>query len=169
MIENLKGFRHIMRSHTGTQWWGGRNTPGIELIRRQCQLSYDSGLDAVSMFGETSPYHTNAEFNYLALEYFADNPHNSVADFTRDVMAKRLGGIENAKVYGEYSTYYREIERIPKAISDIAKIAARESDPEVIRRFIYLASFLSSYQYEVSHGGRLENMNPLDEDRPDLF
>lgn len=169
MIENLKGFRHIMRSHTGTQWWGGRNTPGIELIRRQCQLSYDSGLDAVSMFGETSPYHTNAEFNYLALEYFADNPHNSVADFTRDVMAKSLGGIENAKVYGEYSTYYREIERIPKAISDIAKIAARESDPEVIRRFIYLASFLSSYQYEVSHGGRLENMNPLDEDRPDLF
>ena len=169
MIENLRGFNHIMRSHTGTQWWGGRHTPGIELIRRQCKLSYESGLDAVSMFGETSPFHTNAEFNYLAFEYFADNPENSVTDFARDVMASRLGGIENARIFGEYSAYYREIEKIPKAILDIARIAARESDYDVVRRWQYLAGFLNSYYYEVREGGSLEHINPLDEDRPDLF
>ena len=169
MIENMKNFRHIMRSHTGTQWWGGRNTPGIELIRRQCQLSYDSGLDAVSMFGETSPYHTNAEFNYLALEYFADNPHNSVADFAEDVMASRLGGVQNAKKWGEYSGLYRETDLIPAAIKDITKIAARESDLDVIRRWNYLANFLNSYHYEIKSGGSFDTMCPLDEDRPDLF
>ena len=158
-----------MRSHTGTQWWGGRNTPGIELIRRQCQLSYDSGLDAVSMFGETSPYHTNAEFNYLALEYFADHPHNSIENFAEDVMASRLGGIANAKKWGEYCGLYRENDRIPAAIKDITKIAAGESDLEIIRRWNYLANFLSSYHYEISQGGSFTTMCPLDEDRPDLF
>lgn len=158
-----------MRSHTGTQWWGGRHTLGIELIRRQCQLSYHSGFDAVSMFGETSPFHANAEFNYLAFEYFADQPNNTVADFAEDVMAPRLGGIANARVWGEYSAYYREIEKIPKAVSDIARITAKESDYNVIRRWQYLSNFLNSYYFEVVSGGSLTDVNPRDEDRSDLF
>ena len=169
MIENLQGFRHVMRSHTGTQWWGGRHTLGIELIRRQCLLSYESGFDAVSMFGETSPFHTNAEFNYLALEYFADHPHASVMNFAEDVMAPRLGGFANAKKWGEYASLYREAEKIPAAVMDVAKIAAECRDLETVRRWQYLGNFLNSYLYEIEAGGKLENMCPHDADRPDLF
>ena len=169
MIENLRPFRHIMRSHTGTQWWGGRNTLGIELIRRQCALSAAAGLDAVSMFGETSTYHTNAEFNYLALEYFANDPQKSVSDFAYDVMAPRLGGYENAQKYGRYAGLYRDHEKIPAAIADIAAISAKQTEYDVIRRWQYLAGFLNSYYYELRAGGSLDNMNPRDADRPDLF
>lgn len=169
MIENLRPFRHIMRSHTGTQWWGGRHTLGIELIRRQCALSAAAGLDAVSMFGEISPYHTNAEFNYLALEYFANDPSKSVSDFAADVMAPRLGGYENAEKYGRYAGLYRDYEKIPAAVRDIAAIAAKEEDYEVVRRWQYLASFLNSYYYELAEGGSLSNMTSRDADRPDLF
>lgn len=169
MIDNMTKFHHIIRSHTGTQWWGGRNTLGIELIRRQCQLTYDSGLDSVSMFGEISPYHTNAEFNYLALEYFADNPHNSVRDFAMDIMAPRLGGFSNAETYGAYASLYRQADKIPSAVADIAKITASLTDYDAIRRWQYLASFLNSYYYEIREGGSLDNMNPRDADRPDLF
>jgi hypothetical protein len=169
MIDNMTKFHHIIRSHTGTQWWGGRNTLGIELIRRQCQLTYDSGLDSVSMFGEISPYHTNAEFNYLALEYFADKPHNSVRDFALDIMAPRLGGFSNAETYGTYASLYRQADKIPAAVADIAKITASLTDYDAIRRWQYLASFLNSYYYEIREGGSLDNMNPRDADRPDLF
>jgi hypothetical protein len=153
----------------GAQWWGGRHTLGIELIRRQCLLSYESGFDAVSMFGETSPFHTNAEFNYLALEYFADRPHASVMSFAEDVMAPRLGGFAGAKKWGEYASLYREAEKIPAAVMDVAKIAAECRDLETVRRWQYLGNFLNSYLYEIEAGGKLENMCPHDADRPDLF
>ena len=126
-------------------------------------------MDAVSMFGEISPYHTNAEFNYLALEYFANDPSKSVSDFAADVMAPRLGGYENAEKYGRYAGLYRDYEKIPAAVKDIAAIAAKEEDYEIVRRWQYLASFLNSYHYELSKGGSLANMTPRDADRPDLF
>lgn len=169
MIESMKKFKHIMRAHSGTQWWGGRNTFAVDKIRRQCYLSYESGLDAVSMFGETSPYHTNAEFNYLAFEYFADHPLASNKDFIDDIMAERLGGMSKAEKYFEMATMYREMEKVPKAVSEIAKIAAECTDYDVLRRWQYLGNFLNSYYWEVREGGSLEMMTPRDADRPDEF
>ena len=168
MIENMKRFRHIIRAHSGTQWWGGRNTFAVDNIRRQCLLSHSSGIDAVSMFGETSPYHSNIEFNYLALEYFADNPHNTNEDFISDVMADRLGGKANAETYFEYAHLFRnDYKRIPTAVSDIAKITASLSDYAAIRRFNYLSHFLNAYYWELSRGTNMSIMIPRDSDRFD--
>ena len=158
MIDNMKKFHHIVRSHTGTQWWGGRHTLGIDLIRRQCKLTHDAGLDSVSMFGEISPFHTNAEFNYLALEYFADNPDNSLGSYVEDVMAPMLGGVDVAYTYGEYAKLYFTPEKIPKAVADIAKIAASQTDYDIIRRWQYLANFLNSFYYDIRLGGELKRM-----------
>ena len=169
MIKNMQKFRHIVRAHTGTQWWDGRYTLGIDLIRRQCELTYDSGLDSVSMFGEISPYHTNSEFIYLALEYFADNPHSSLHSFVEDIMAPRLGGISEAETYKEYADYYMEIDKIPKAIADIAKITVAQTDYEVVRRWQYLASFLNSFYFEIKNGGSFRKMLAWRGSRPDLF
>lgn len=169
MLPSMQKFRHIMRSHTGTQWWGGRHTFGVDKIRRQCLLSYEAGLDAVSMFGETSPFHTNSEFNYLALEYFADNPRASVQDFAKDVMASRLGGVAKAETYYEFATLYRDIEKVPKAVAEIGKIVGETKDGEALRRWLYLGNFLNSYYWEVQQGGSLQTMCPRDADRPDEF
>ena len=158
MIDNMKKFHHIVRSHTGTQWWGGRHTLGIDLIRRQCKLTHDAGLDSVSMFGEISPFHTNSEFNYLALEYFADNPDNSLGNYVEDVMAPMLGGVDVAYTYGEYANLYFTPEKIPKAVADIAKIAASQTDYDIIRRWQYLANFLNTFYYDIRLGGELKRM-----------
>ena len=168
MIENMKRFRHVVRAHSGTQWWGGRNVFAVDNIRRQCMLTHSSGLDSVSMFGETSPYHSNIEFNYLALEYFADNPKNTNADFIRDVMAQRLGGVSNAEIYFEYASLFRtDYKRIPKAVADIAKITSSLTDYSHLRRFQYLAHFLNCYYWELERGTQMSVMVMRDSDRFD--
>ncbi len=168
VMKPMQKFHHIMRSHAGTQWWGGRNTLSVEKIRNQCMLSHRAGLDAVSIFGETSPFHTNAEFNYLAMEYFADNPENSTKNFIDDMMAPRLGGIDNADAYYEMAQLHIEIEKIPNAVDSIAKIAAAQTDFDVRRRWQYLGNFLNSYYWEIKQGGDLKLILPNGTDRPDL-
>ena len=132
-------------------------------------LSAQSGFDAVSMFGETSPYHTNAEFNYLAFEYFADHPENHTKDFINDVMAQRLGSVSNAEAYYQMATLYRDFEKIPQAVLDIAKITSNIHDYDILRRWQYLSGFRNSYYWEIQQGGSLETMTPRDEYRPDLL
>lgn len=169
MISTMQKFRHIMRSHAGTQWWGGRNTFEVDKIRRQCLLSYESGIDAVSMFGENSPYYANSEFNYLALEYFADNPYASMESFMQDIMAPRLGGVAKAETYNEIARLHLNLPKIPQATSEIAKIVAELKDTEAVRRWLNLGDFLNSYYWEKQQGGLLENMYANDADRPDEF
>ena len=168
MIENMKRFRHIVRAHFGTQWWGGRNTFAVDNIRRQCHLSHSAGLDSVSMFGETSVYHSNAEFNYLALEYFADHPNNTNDDFISDIMADRLGGKSKAEFYFESANVFRsDYRKIPGVVSDIARITTELTDYNAIRRWQYLAHFLNSYYFELSRGTDMSTMIMRDSDRFD--
>ncbi len=157
-----------MRAHSGTQWWGGRNTFAVDRIRRQCELSAASGLDGVTMFGETSPYHTNTEFNYLAFEYFSDNPEKTNSGFINNIMAPMFGGHSNAESYFEYATLITsDYEKIPAAVSDIAKISASLTNYNEIRRFQYLANFLNSYYYELSRGTNIQTMIQRGSDRLD--
>lgn len=158
----LKKFNHVMRAHSGTQWWGGRHTLAVDLIRKQCLLSYKSGLNGVSIFGEGAPYHTNVEFNYLALEYFADHPEAGLESFVSDVMAPRLGGLEQAAKYLEFGNLHDEPEKIPAAAVEIAHILHGMNDYEVIRRWEYLGSFLNAYYWESQQSGyekRIESQN----------
>ena len=147
----LGRFRHMMRAHSGTQWRGGRATWAVGLIREQCRLSYASGICGVSLFGEISPYHANAEFNYLALQYFADHPDRTEAEFVRDVMSPLLGGDELAAKYAAYAPLQYEPKGIPDALKDIAKIAGSVGDREALRRWMWLANNLSGYAWSVAH------------------
>ena len=146
--ESLRKFRHIMRAHHGTQWDGGRHTLVVEEIRKQCQLSFESGMQGVSIFGESSPFHTNTEFNYLALQYFADHPMDSLHDFAKNVMASRLGGTALAETYLEFGVFHKNPEKIPVAVKEIAKIIPGIKDSDALRRWCYLVSFLNSFHWE---------------------
>ena len=149
----MQGFNHVMRAHSGTQWWGGRATFAVDKIRRQCRLSSASGLNGVSIFGENSTFHTNAEFNYLALEYFADHPEASNHDFVRDVMASRLGGLSKAEYYYEIAELHENTSAIPSAVSKISSITSDITDYDQLRRWQYIASFLNGYYFEERERG----------------
>ena len=146
--EPLRRFRHVMRAHHGTQWDGGRGTLAVDSIRQQCRLSYAAGIQGVSMFGEISPFHANTEFNYLALQYFADHPMDSIHSFAEQVMAPRLGGTALAERYLELGALNKTPEKIPSAVREIAKIIPGVTDDDALRRWSYLASFLNSYYWE---------------------
>ena len=147
---SLAKFRHIMRSHTATQWWGGRHKLCIDRVRRQCRLSFESGLQGVSMFGEGSPFNANDEFNYLALQYFADAPFASVDNFVTDVMAPRLGGKECAEMYLNFGRFPDFPKNIPWGVTEIGKLLGKFTmkDYDIIRRWEWLASFLNSFYWE---------------------
>lgn len=147
---HLRPYRHIMRGHHGTQWDGGRHTFVADKIREQCRLAQLSGMTAVSIFGECSPFHANTEFNYLALSYFGDRPQAAFADFVADEMAPRLGvDFGLAARYAKFAKLTADPAKIPAAIREIVRIAAEVSgDYDAARRWTYLASFLNAYHYE---------------------
>lgn len=149
----LQKFRHIMRAHHGTQWLGGRHTLAVDDIRKQCRLSFESGVQGVSIFGEGAPFHTNTEFNYLALQYFADHPMDSLRSFTENVMAPLLGGTELAGKYLEYGLLNKTPEKIPDAVKKIAGIIPGIKDYDVLRRWYYLSSFLNAFYWESRQSG----------------
>ena len=168
MLKSMQKFRHVVRAHSGTQWWGGRHTFAVDKIRQQCLLSFHSGLDGVSMFGEASPFHTNSEFNYLALEYFADHPLSTTDDFIKDVMSPLLGGDERALLYYEMAQVSEETWRgIPDAVREIARLSIDVSDADAFRRWQYLAAFLHSCYYEIMQNGGVRMKAPHEADRPD--
>lgn len=150
---HLQKFRHVMRYHHGTQWDGGRHTLAVEEIRKQCLLSFEAGMPGVSIFGESSPFHTNAEFNYLALEYFADHPTASLQSFAENVMAPLLGGTALAETYLEFGYLNKQPEKIPAAVREIARIIPRIKKEDALRRWFYLASFLNSFYWEGVQSG----------------
>ena len=167
MLSSLRGFNHVMRAHSGTQWWGGRATFAVEKIRKQCYLSYRSGINGVSIFGENAPFHTNAEFNYLAMEYFADEPCASVSDFITDVMAERLGGKSFAEFYYESAGLNEDYEKIPDVVACIPKITSSLSSYDQLRRWQYIASYLNGYYWEARESGKksicIENSDRIGE------
>ena len=150
-------FRHVMRAHSGTQWWGSRHQPAVDKIRRQCRLSFDAGLDAVSLFGEGAPFHTGAEMNYLALQYYADHPLAPLEAFVCDVMAPLLGGEEYARRFLSLSGTLETPDRIPDAAREIAKITSGIRDWEILRRWQYLASYLNGFAWEAKQRENMED------------
>lgn len=151
MPEPLRRYRHIMRAHYGTYWRHETNTRhglSVKHIRKQCRLSYLSGIQGISIFGESSPFHPNAEFNYLAMVYFTDHPMASLGEFSDEVMAPRLGGKGLAERYLDLADTYRAPGKIPEAEKEIVRLLPQLSDPECIRRWIHLASFLNTFLWD---------------------
>jgi len=140
----LPGHGHIMRAHFGTYWWGSsRHRLEIANIRTMCRLSAASGLNRVSVFGESSPFHANAEFNYLAAAYFSANPMASVGDFCRTALAPRLGGEDAAHDYVSGNDRGRSGD-FDEAIFDGIARHALETTGRARRRWLWLGSYLAA-------------------------
>ncbi|NQU76762.1 MAG: hypothetical protein HQ546_10665 [Planctomycetes bacterium] len=148
----LKGYRHIMRAHFGTYWWGSsRHRLEVEKIRRMCLLSASSGLHAVSLFGESAAYHANDEFNYLAQVYFSAHPQDGLDDFVRSEMSERLGGQDRAADYLAFNGELLAGGVSPETIARIADHAA-DTDDRARRRWLWLGSYLGSNAWDQGSG-----------------
>jgi hypothetical protein len=142
--------RSIMRAHFGTYWAGHkRGELSIDWIAQMVQLSTTHGFDAISLFGEVSPFDTGAELNYLALENYgsAGNPSADLDRFLRDVAAPLLGGVEYAHDYLRYARLSEPQDIIP-VLTEIYKRCA-SLPPEPARRWAWLANYLASSVYRV--------------------
>ena len=151
----LGGYRHIMRAHFGTYWWGSsRHRLEIENIRRMCRLSAWSDLEAVSLFGESSPFHANAEFNYLGQVYFSADPQGSLDDFIRTEMAPRLDGEDRAADYIHWNREGLGGSGLAEHAARIAHYAA-DSSPDARRRWLWLGSYLGAIAWDEQRKGLL--------------
>jgi hypothetical protein len=146
-------LRHVMRAHFGTDWgWGGsRGEVAVDWISKMVQKSAASGFDAISLFGEVSPFHAGAELNYLALTDFgsADNPGADQDAFIQRIAAPLLGGVDHARDFVRLaglidSRFPDNRLQIPAALSNIYERLG-SLPPEAAHRWCWLGNRLASY------------------------
>jgi len=142
--------RNIMRSHLSTYYFGNlRGELAIDWLADMVQKSASHGFDAISIFGEVSPFDTGAELNYLALKDYgsAVNPTSELEVFLKEVAAPLLGGEEAAHDYLRYARMLQGDRRdIPKALRNVYRRCGT-SAPDVARRWAWLANYLASFVY----------------------
>ena len=118
--------RNVMRAHFATYWGGLRGELAIEWIAKMVQQSMAAGFDAISIFGEVSPFSASAELNYLALVDFgsARNPKADPEVFLQRMAAPLLGGVDHARDYIRFARlldgrFLDDRRKIPAALTSI--------------------------------------------------
>ncbi|MHB8972960.1 MAG: hypothetical protein ACYC3X_01345 [Pirellulaceae bacterium] len=146
-------FRHVMRAHMSTYWGRYRGELAVDWISDMVQRSVAAGFDALSIFGEVSPFHTGAELNYLALAHYGSvaNPAADLDVFLREVAGPLLGNEASAYEYLQCARLLDEREKIPDAIRRIsARLPGLPLD--AARRWLWLANYLSSFLVPLTTG-----------------
>ena len=140
--------RHVLRCHFSTYWGGLRGEPALDGIAALARQGVQHGFDAVSIFGEVSPFHTGAELNYLAFEDFASgsNPKSSMDAFLKEKAAPLLGGEAEAREFLDLARVRSRPSEIPAALRRIYDRIGKLPAPAA-RRWSWLATFLSSFGY----------------------
>ena len=138
--------RNVMRAHFSTFWRGLRGELAIDWIANMVQESLAHGFDAISLFGEVSPFHAGAELNYLALANYggAANPRADLDVFLKSVAAPLLGGENRAQSYLRYARLLDDRARIPDALKEIYALSGT-LPPRAAQRWVWLANYLASY------------------------
>jgi hypothetical protein len=138
--------RNIMRAHFSTFWAGRRGELAVDWIADMARRSMSHGFDAMSLFGEVSPFHTGAELNYLALANYgsAANPQADLDVFLRDVAGRLLGGEKLARDYLRYARLVDRPAEIPAALPQMYANCAK-NPITVARRWAWLANYLASF------------------------
>jgi hypothetical protein len=140
--------RHVLRCHFSTYWGGVRGEPTLDPIAALARQGVHHGFDAVSIFGEVSPFHTGAELNYLAFEDFASasNPKSSMDLFIKEKASPLLGGEAEAR---EFLDLARSRSKGPETAKALGRIYERLGTlpAPAARRWSWLATYLSSFVY----------------------
>jgi hypothetical protein len=142
------GRRNAMRAHFGTYWGRYRGELAVDWIADMVRTSVARGFDAISLFGEVSPFHAGAELNYLALADYgsAGNPASDLDRFLSGIAAPLLGGSRDARDFLRLARLLDDRAKIQMALGAVRRRAASLA-PEPARRWTWLANFLASFVY----------------------
>jgi len=140
--------RNIMRCHVGTYWGRFRDELAIDWLADMATKSAAHGFDALSVFGESSPFHASSELNYLALADYgsAANPDCDLGLYLDHVAGPLLGGPERARRYLEIARLIDDRPRIAEALVEARRIAAG-LDGRPAQRWTWLCNYLASFVY----------------------
>jgi hypothetical protein len=92
--------------HQSTQCWGTRCSQIISTIKEGCLRSTESGLEGLSINGETSNRCVPWALNYLAFAHFIRHPEDDLRGFARGTLAPELGDEKEAQLYVEVLAHW---------------------------------------------------------------
>jgi hypothetical protein len=154
--------RHIMRAHFASLFMEPLDNLAIDRIADLTARSASHGFDAISIFGERSPFNANVELNYLA---FADcgseaNPTSDLSSFLDRLAAPLLGGPALAREYVEIARLIDRPTEAETGVHRARQIAAGTEGTEgtVARRWAWLANYVASHAYEAAEWGRCRHL-----------
>ncbi|MHB1484051.1 MAG: hypothetical protein ACYCYI_05250 [Saccharofermentanales bacterium] len=145
-----KKHRHIMRAAYSSFWGGTRGEVAFDWMADMVQQSMAHGIDAISIWGEVSPFNAGTELNYLAHENYgsASNPKAELDIFLKDIAGPLLGGEGYARDFLKYARLYKSAnEKIEAVLPDIYARCGK-LPVDAARRWAWLATFLSSTIYQ---------------------
>ncbi len=98
--------QHVLRIHAATCWGGRLHDLAVSQLAGYAQAALRHGFTGFSIFGESSPFHANAELNYLAFADFGSeaNPEADLDSFLDRVAAPLLGDNGRARRYVELAS-----------------------------------------------------------------
>jgi len=140
--------RHLLRAHFGTFWHRFRHEVAVDWIAEMARQAIAHSFDALSLFGEASPFHTGDELNYLALADYgsAGNPEADVESFLDRVAGPLLGGPELAQEYLRIARLVEQRGEIAEALGEVRRIAAALGGRPA-QRWTWLGNYLASFAY----------------------
>jgi len=149
---------NVFRSQCNCQWNGDRRTEryffnGLDFAK-MAKKAHEVGFKGLTVWGEASAFETNVELSYLAFARFSWDPTLTWEQFVSGDLAPLLGGVDAANRYLEIATTLDQHAVLDAAIvrgfQREALAAAQNSDDEISRRWLWLASHIAKRQYTVS-------------------
>lgn len=139
-VKSMPRSKNIWRTHMGSQWQHERYTLVAERYAKLMQLSYQTGLQGGTIFGEVSAFNTVNEINYLAFASFGYNATMTWEHFIHQELSPLLGGKEAAN---RYLTLLKnnDVDDLKQGIAEARDIAISLSG-DSYRRWVWLQNHL---------------------------
>lgn len=149
---------NVFRCQGKCQWNGDKRTERYFFNGRDfaemAAKTHEVGFDGLTIWGEASAYHTNAELSYLAFARFSWEPTLTWQRFVREDVAPLLGGEAAAARYlaiaNEFDQNFQQDPVRLKRMLGEALEGARQPDDTVARRWLWLAEHISRRGYNQS-------------------
>ncbi len=102
-VEGLPMQPNVLRCQFACQWNGDERSERYALNARvfgeMAQLSANTGMQGLTIWGEPSPYHATVELSYRAFAEFSWSPKTNWEEFVAGTAADLLGGREAAESF----------------------------------------------------------------------
>ncbi len=149
--------QNVFRSQGKCQWNGDSRTERYFFNGRDfAEMAWKAnevGFNGLTIWGEASGYHTNAELSYLAFARFTWDPTLTWDRFVSEDVAPLLGGVNAAIRYLEIANEFDQGHQLDsgrlRTFQLEALDAARDPDDNIARRWLWLAEHIARRRHNL--------------------